>query len=218
MDGEPMQKFVGRSFVGMALLGWAALTAIAADKGKKEQGKTEPRGVPLELRFVAKKSNYPLNLRGLSAEGFQQELSEAKKTGKYPAPPAVDLVLELHNTGKKDLTVHVEGDANVVVLDLRGPAAVTVTPLRPATQEFRVPKTVVIPAGKSYKFPAIKSLTYGFRGDAQQAYWTKPGTYTLTASYRTAVFPAPKGANLVDDGFGEVQVTSGPIKIKVTAK
>jgi len=185
---------------------------------KKETGTTNPKGAPLELRLVAKKATYTLDLGGQTAEAFRKQLEEAKKTGRYPAPPAVDFTLELRNTGTKELQVHVEGDQNKVILNLKGPGAVSAIPLRGFTADFRLPKTIQIAAGKSYSLPALKSLTYGFRGQAEQAYWTKAGEYTLTATYTTAISPAPKGAREGEGGFGQVTVTSAPVKITVKEK
>jgi hypothetical protein len=107
---------------------------------------------------------------------------------------------------------------NVLTLNLKGPGAVSVSPNRAVTADFRLPKTITIAAGKSHSFPALKSLIYGFRGVGAQAYWTRAGTYTLTASYTTAVSPAPKDAKDAGQGFGFVTVTSAPVKVKVEAK
>jgi hypothetical protein len=95
---------------------------------------------------------------------------------------------------------------------------VSIEPLLAFTADFRVPKTITLAAGKSYAFPAIKSLSNGFRGQARKTYWTEAGEYALSATYTTAVSPAPKGAKKVEEGFGQVTVTGAPVKIKVEAK
>jgi hypothetical protein len=61
-------------------------------------------------------------------------------------------------------------------------------------------------------------LQYGFRGVAQEAFWTEPGEYTLTASFTTALSPAPPGSKDAGKGFGTVSLNAEPIKIKVEAK
>ena len=43
----------------------------------------------------------------------------------------------------------------------------------------------------------------------------KAGDYTLTATYKTAVLPVPKGAKDNGKGFGPVTVISAPVKLKV---
>jgi hypothetical protein len=54
-----------------------------------------------------------------------------------------------------------------------------------------------------------------------------PGEYTLSASYRTTIYPAPKGAPPLGKqqanaeeimGGRAVTLTSAPVKIKVQAK
>ncbi len=41
------------------------------------------------------------------------------------------------------------------------------------------------------------------------------GEYSITATYSTAVSPAPKGAKEEGEGFGRVLVPTLPVKIKV---
>ena len=60
-------------------------------------------------------------------------------------------------------------------------------------------------AGKSHTIP-ISALSYGARGMGNYAYWTEPGEYTLTATFNTALKPAPKGSKEAEGGFGEVAV------------
>jgi hypothetical protein len=130
----------------------------------------------------------------------------------------VDLALELKNTGDKDIQIWISGDPTMIDLKLDGPGAVSVAPRRAFTQEFRIPKAVSLAPGKTYSME-IKSLSFGFRNQSQFAYWTEPGDYTLTASFKTAVSPTPKGAKETGEkGFGQVTVTSAPVKIMVTEK
>jgi hypothetical protein len=198
-----------------------ALVALAAGPAGAEQpkggGKTDPPGAPLELRLISKKASYPLDLGGQTAEAFRKQLREAETSGKVPPPPAVQLVLELRNTSDKDIQVQLGGDNSVLLLNLKGPGAVSIEPRRAFTREFRIGRPVTIAPGKSTTIP-VNSLSYGFRMQAKQAYWVEPGEYTLSASYRLPVAPAPKGAEDAGDGFGIVTVTSAPVKIRVEAK
>src|SRR5262249_58078801 len=124
---------------------------------KKEAGMTDPKGAPLELRLVAKKTKYPLDLGGKTAKEFKKQLEEAKKTGnQLPEPPAVDFTLELKNTGDKDIQIQVEGDANPLMLEVKGPGAVSVPSTLAFTADFRLSKAITLAAGKSYQFPALK--------------------------------------------------------------
>jgi hypothetical protein len=202
--------------VGVALVVFA-VAGLAKEAKPKDAGKTEPPGVPLELRLVAKKATYQLDLGGKTADEFRKQLQEAEKSGKSPPPPAVDLVLELKNTGTKDVQVKLDGDDSRIILHLKGKGAVSIEPRKAFTQEFRNGRVVTLAPGKSESIK-IKSLDYGFRGVAQQAYWTEAGEYSLAASYHLPVAPAPKGAEDAGEGFGQVTVTSAPVKITVESK
>jgi hypothetical protein len=68
---------------------------------------------------------------------------------------------------------------------------------------------------------AIKSLmTKRLGRDGTASYWLEPGDYTLIATYKTAVSPAPPGSkdggNFLGVGFGQVTVITAPVKLKVT--
>jgi hypothetical protein len=222
-----------------AMLGAALLSvALAGSQGapvppeaKKEappaKGKVEPPGAPLEARLIANKAVYALDRSGLSP---QQYLEAAKAK---PPRVDVDLVLELRNTAATDIKIwivddyHNEqrqagGDYVRLTLKLDGPGAVSRTVLRrdtaPATPP---PKVLTLKPGKSFRLP-ITSLCYGRHGvatfEAERACWTKAGDYTLSATYQTAVDPAPKGSKPTRwAGFdgGHVTVSTAPVKIKV---
>jgi hypothetical protein len=193
--------------------------AAPLPEGKPAKGKTEPAGVPLELRVVAKKASYPLDLKGLTPAEFRRQLVEAKEKGtRMPAPPAVDLVVELKNTSKSELKIKVNGDPVVLTLTLEGKGAVNVAPRIFFSRIFRVPRTLDLAPGATYTLP-VKSLASGFRGQARHSYWTEPGSYELTASFRTSVSPMPEGAKKgAEPGWGQVTVTSAPVTIRVTPK
>jgi hypothetical protein len=200
------------------LLSWSLLAPallVLAAAGRADDAK--PKEVPVEARLVAKKATYTLDLGGKTAKEFQKLIADAEDTGRYPPPPAVELVLELRNTSAKDVQIWVSGDPTQVLLDLKGPGAVNVAAKMAFTLEFRVPKAMTLAPGKSHTI-AIPKLQYGFRGLANLSYWTAPGEYTLTASFQTAIAPAPPGVKPEPDGFGKVTLTSAPVKIKVEAK
>jgi hypothetical protein len=193
---------------GLALAGFAA-GAWADEKPKAPD-------LPVTATIVAKTATYKLDLGGKTADDFKKELKDAEKSGKLPAPPAVEMTLELKNTSKEDVQVWVGGDPFVISLELKGTGAVNVKPQLAFTTDFRGPKPIKIEAGKTHSIP-LTSLKYGFRGASEMAYWTEPGEYTLSASIKTGISPAPKDTK-AQDGFGVVTLTTEPIKIKVEAK
>jgi hypothetical protein len=195
------------------------LVAAAGDdtgSGEKPKGKTDPAGVALEAKLVAKKKTYKLDLGGLTLEEFQKGLKEATP-GRFPAAPAVDLVLEIKNTGKKDVEIWVAGDPVILKLDLKGKGAKSMAVYDAFDSILFLPRSVKLAPGKSHSMP-IKSLQFGFRSIAKRAYWTKAGEYKLTAGLVTAVSPAPKGIKANPDGFGKVTVTSSPLTLTVKDK
>ncbi len=195
------------------------LPALAAGAGKPEdKARSDPPGAPVTAKLVAKTNKYVLELRGKSAEEFRKALKDADSTGAYPAPPKVDLVLEVTNTSDKEVHLRYGGTQNVVTLDLKGKGAETVAKKRVITPKFLLaPKTETLAPGKSVIVP-ITSLGFGMRNMTHAAYWTAPGEYVLTASYQVTTIPAPKGAREAGNGFGAVTLTTAPVTIKVDVK
>lgn len=196
----------------------AAANPAAADDKKAGKPKSDPPGLPLELTLTGKTTKYTLDLGGLSADDFKKAVAAAGKgRGKPPAPPAVDLTVELKNTSDKTVQVWSKGDPVVLTLELKGKGALNVTPQVPMTLEFRLPEGVGLEAGKSLTIP-VKSLTSGFRGVSHLAYWTEPGEYELVATLKSGLMPIPKGAMDNGDGYGIVTLTAAPLKLTVEEK
>ncbi len=204
-----------RTILAFALCFTAA--AIRADDNKADKPRADPEGTPLKLTITGKSTTYALDTGGLSAEDYRKKLEDEAKTGKPLAVPAIDLAVEIKNTSDKGVQVWTTGDPVVLTLDLKGKGAVNLDPALAFTREFRIPKSVEIPAGKSVSIP-LKSLTSGFRGRSHVSYWTEPGEYELVATLKTGVSPAPKGAKEDMDGFGLVTLTSAPFKLMVEGK
>lgn len=100
---------------------------------------------------------------------------------------------------------------------------------------FTPPRPLTIAKGATHSLPIV-SLDEFF----QVHYWTKPGEYTLTAKFQTAMLPAPQGARIAPEhivpfeqaadptrnvrlgpprkltGFGEVTLISAPTVVIVT--
>jgi|SRR5262245_15475762 len=187
-----MNRFLAAA-CGLALL---AASSVADDK------------MSLELKLVANKDTYPWPYAQGPKEfdSAMQEFMQKKKKGEevqFPAPPAVDFVLRITNTGKDKAVIHVGGDANVYTLELKGPGVVTVEPLVAFTTELRMAKEVTLEPGKSHEIP-VKRLADGFRGGSRYVYPTASGEYTLKATYQLAT---------ADGGKGPV-LKSGEAKIK----
>jgi hypothetical protein len=192
-------------------------TKKPADQPKQEKkGRTEPAGVPLEARLIAKKDTYVLDLGGKTPEEFRKLLKNST-----PLAPAVDLELEFKNRGTKDLTFLVGGSNPDIplLLKLQGKGAVNLAlPAIAAGIVSMPPKQVTLAPGKTHKLPIKGLITSRLGREGSASYWTQPGNYTLIATYKTAVSPVPKGARDNGKGFGPVTVISAPVKLKVVPK
>lgn len=190
---------------------------IRAQEKSADKPKADPRGTPLELSITGKVTKYTLNTDGLSAEDYRKRAENEAKRGKPLAVPMVDLAIEIKNTSDKPVQVWSSGDPVVLTLTLKGKGALNLDAAVVFTQEFRLPKSAEVAAGKSFVIP-LKSLASGFRGRSHVSYWTEPGDYELVAKLKTGVSPAPKGAKDGMDGFGVVTLTSAPFKLMVEEK
>lgn len=180
----------------MRWLLFASLCCIASAADAGEPKEKDKKG-GIELKLVAKKDTYEWTHGDPKA--FQKTLDDiaaiAKKkpfAAKAPKSPEVDLVLQIHNSGPTDTDVWVEGDANLLTLDLKGPAVRTLPGAAAFTLELRLSKMVTIPSGKSFEIP-LRQLSDGHRRVARNLYWAEPGEYTLTAQYQLSAGPETRG-------------------------
>jgi hypothetical protein len=168
----------------------------------------------VELTTKVNKDTYTLDLGGRTAAEFRKLLETSRPA---PSPPAVDLEVQLRNTGDKEITLLIGGDDAKLLMDLKGPGAVVANSWVAFTDERRAAKRVTLAPGKGTVIP-IKRLAFGYRMAGQFAYWLEPGDYTLTLSYKTAVSPPPPNAKEQRANFGQVTVISAPVTLKVVAK
>jgi hypothetical protein len=155
---------------------------------------------PVEMKLVLKKDSYPWPYAQGPKE-FEAHLKDLLKRRKmleevrFPAPPAIDLVLQITNTGKEKVTIYIEGDPNLLTLTLKGPGVVAVDPGFAFTAELRPAKPTELEPGKSVEVP-VKYLADGFRRSSRYIYPTAAGEYTLSATYQLATRDGGKGAVL----------------------
>lgn len=199
-----MRQALGFFVLGLAL---GAANMSEGQERKARPARPEPEKSALEARLIAKEDTYTLaaDQRG---KKFADHL-KSPTAKDLPAPPEVDLVLELKNPTDAPISILVGSDAGALELKLEGDGAVTVDSRRAFTREFRFGKQVEIAPGKTYEIP-IKQLSFGFRNLGTYAYWTEPGEYKLSAAFR---WPDPAA------GMGPArkiyQVVSEPIEIMV---
>jgi hypothetical protein len=189
-----------------------SLSAVGVSAGEKNTPAS-----PVTATLVAKETTYKLDLGGMTSDAFQKSIEDAVSAGKtVPAPPTVDLTLELKNTSDQEVKVWISGTGVQLDLDLKGPGALNVKPRVFFPQIAIAPKPVTLAPGKTHAI-AIKSLKSGYRGGSIYSYWTRPGEYMLAATFKTGIAPAPKGST-TKGNFGIVTLTAAPIKLKVDGK
>jgi hypothetical protein len=186
-----------------------AHSAFADDK--KDPSKSN---LPIEVKLVLKKTDYKLDA---DSKQLKTALEAAKKGGKAPPPPAIEGTLEIRNRSDKEVKYWSGGDPVQIQFELKGPAAVTFTPLLAFTSDFRIPVEATLAPGKSASIP-LKSLTGGFRNASEYTYWTEQGEYTLTVKFKTGISPAPEGLKPDESGFAQVTIPSDSVKVKVEGK
>jgi hypothetical protein len=185
-----------------AACGLALLAGLAAAEEK----------MPIELKLVLKKETYDWPY-GQAPKEFEAALQDVQKKhnagqpAQFPSPPALDVALQITNTGTESATVYTEGDANLLTLTLKGPGVVTVEPGLAVTTELREPKATVLGPGKSIEIP-VKNLADGFRRVGRYLYPTAPGEYSLSATYQLAGREGAKGPLL----------RSGEVRFKIEDK
>jgi hypothetical protein len=193
----------------------------APNRAVAEQGTTVPANVPLNARLIANETVYRLDRGGLSEEDYRKKLDLAKATGRLLAPPRVDVVFELQNTGKEEMQILVGGDTSGVLRwQLRGPGAVSQTvPSAMDADELRAPTVVKLAPGATHRW-VFRELDASGPRDTTRAYWTRAGDYLLSAGFTVAVKPAPRGSvpHWYHKDHGNVAITSGPVRISVLEK
>ncbi len=183
-------------------------------KDEKPAASTEPKGLPLELKIVSEQDAWELDTRGDPPFKFQQKIREGEKSGELLSATRVELQLEIRNTGTRSIRIWVGGDGTLLSFDLKGTGPMTCESRARLAPGVIPPQVITIPVGKSHKIP-VTSLSHGFRNQTKYTYITEIGDYQLSATFKTAVSPAPSGTREVSSGFGEVILKSAPIEFYV---
>jgi hypothetical protein len=199
----------------VAVLAAFILFCLAAPARGEEQSYQPPPDGALELRLLARKDTYPLDLQGKTPQQFRKFLEEiaadarkGKQRDDVPAAPAVDIVLDLRNTSDHEVEVWLGGDDTTLTLELKGPGAASTPYVVYVTADLRGSRPFKLPPG-GHISRVIRTLEDGFRGTGHRWFWTEAGDYTLTATCELGSPSLKKGAGPV--------LTSAPLPLKVTA-
>jgi len=187
----------------MMIVAAVMVTATAAFAAEP----STPKDATLKATLTSKKESYVLD-PAQQGEAFRKKIADAKEKGEaMPKPPAVEMVLTVTNTGKKDITLQIGGDESRIMLALEGKGAVSVQTNMMMTMDYRMGTPTKLAPGKSTEIK-ITSLAYGTRNISDYAYWTEPGEYTLTATLTAQTPEQEQGVTIVSE----------PLKVKVEAK
>ena len=195
-----------RSSQLIARYGWIGVFALLAAPTFSGEPKKEPPA-KLEVRLVAKKDTYKLDLQGKTPEEFRALVRTAIKDrfATLPAAPPIEVTLILRNPTDKDIKVIINpGDAFPepgMSLELKGPGALTVSSPRSPLKFYSGGYALTIPAGKTVEQGVL--MMWGDKRQFHYAYWLEPGDYTLSVRSESK-------------GFGSF--VTEPIKLKLIAK
>jgi hypothetical protein len=182
--------------------------------------------LPLALRLIAHQSAYKLDLGGRSAAEFRQLLEQLQARSarfesnvEYPDPPAVNLEVEIANTGAEQCQILLGGTYYGMTLELKGPGAVSFSPREAIPAMACPPATIPLAVGAKYVV-AVRGLPVPLLPEELAfgrcfAYWTAPGAYTLTAVWNAGIAPAPPGCRDAGNGFGALTITSNAVTLDV---
>jgi hypothetical protein len=197
-----------------AVLAALVLFITAAPAPGEEPRSQPPPDGALELRLLARKDAYPLDLHGKSPPQFRkllEDIAADAKKGKprddVPPAPAVEVVLEIRNTSDHEVEIWLGGDDTALTLELKGPGAASTSYVVYVTADLRGSRPFKLPPG-GHISRLVRTLEDGFRGVGRRWYWTEAGDYTLTATYELGSPSLKKGAGPV--------LTSAPLPLKVT--
>jgi hypothetical protein len=135
-------------------------------------------------------------------------IEAARRGGRLPPAPEVELEVRLRNDGPGPLRVEVGGPRFDCWVTVRGPGVVTAPAPAGATRPFAVAEQVTIPAGQDQVLK-VQRLVSRLGERTWYTYWTAPGEYVLTAHVRARAW---RGA-----AEGQLELSSPPLKVPVGA-
>ncbi len=115
-------------------------------------------------------------------------LEAARRAGKVPAAPKVELAVRLRNDGPGALYVELGGKGFAWWVRVRGPGAISV----PGADErpFAKARQVAVPAGADLTL-RFDRLVSRVQGQTWYTYWTAPGEHRVSATVRVRASREP---------------------------
>ena len=136
---------------------------------------------PVTARLIAKQKTYPLPAEYQTKE-FRSRIRSETDIEKLPPVPAVNLVLVIKNVSDKPVTIWPGGSIDEATVTVTGDGLVRPDNLQGGggSSSGTTPQPVIQP-GKAFRV-RIRSLNL-LENFIDNAYWTRPGEYQISASY-----------------------------------
>lgn len=136
---------------------------------------------PVKARLIARKKIYPLPAE-FQTDVFRKRITSATDIDQLPPVPKVNLVLVLTNESNQPVAVNPGGSIDEATVTVEGDGLVRPDSLQGAggSSSATTPQPV-IPPGETFRV-RVRSLNPQ-ENYIDNAYWTKPGEYRISASY-----------------------------------
>lgn len=136
---------------------------------------------PVTARLVARKKTYRLSPE-FQTDAFRQRIISETDIDQLPPVPKVNIVLTITNTGDEPVLVNPRGSIEKATVTIEGEGLVRPENLQGGggSSSVSTPQPVVQPGGKFRV--SVRSLNPQ-ENFVDNVYWTKPGTYQISASY-----------------------------------
>jgi hypothetical protein len=190
---------------------------------------SEPPDVPLQAELIARQDRFVVNLDKLTPEEFSNKLTrslpdpDSKSRARkrviacpdiaFPSKPRIDLEFRVRNTGKQPITFFPDLDPTTF---LAGAGALNISwtcqTLIGGGLDGLPVKPVTLGPGEKYSVRVTDLTLFGF---GSQCLWILPGEYSVYASCRMSVSPAPKRVKAESDGSGWITLRTPALKVKV---
>ncbi len=136
---------------------------------------------PVTARLVAKQKAYPLPAEN-QTDAFRARIKSETDVDKLPPVPKVNLVLVIRNVSNEPVAVWPRGSVDEATVTVKGDGLVRPDSLQGAggSSSGTTPQPIIQP-GKTFRVK-VRSLNPQ-ENFIDNAYWTKPGEYQISASY-----------------------------------
>jgi hypothetical protein len=158
--------------------------ALLADRSVRGQEKLVP-APPIDVLPAEYTLTFAFEPGGQTSKAYRAKLVEAAHKGELPAPPEVDLLLQISNPTNQPIRLRFDDPRAELRFSLTGPGVLRVNAPN-NVDPFAGLRILETRAGSSEALP-IRRLMGGSRQQPAYWYWTEPGDYRLRVLLRAPV-------------------------------